>query len=69
MQVSEGDYDSVRVVSRRKAIEIADVSERTWERLEALGDVPVKTRLSQHRIGYRICDLREWLDRRRKIGA
>jgi predicted DNA-binding transcriptional regulator AlpA len=66
MQVSE-IFDSVRVVSRRKAIEIAGVSERTWERLEAVADVPVKTRLSQNRIGYRISDLREWLDRRREI--
>jgi predicted DNA-binding transcriptional regulator AlpA len=62
----DSDFESVRVVSKRKAAELADVSERTWDRLEAKGDVPAKTRLSDNRIGYRVVDIKEWLDARRE---
>ena len=63
----ENNLDLIRVLSRREAIKTANLSERTWERLEAAGDVPPKTRLSQGRIGYRVSDLKEWLDRRREV--
>jgi hypothetical protein len=33
---------------------------------QQIGDVPVKTRLSEHRIGYRVTDIKEWLDKRRE---
>jgi hypothetical protein len=65
----DGDFDSIRVVNRSDAQRLANLSPRTWERLEAVGDAPPKTRLSEGRIGYRICDLKEWLDRRRERGA
>jgi hypothetical protein len=60
------DFDSVRVVNRHDAIRLCNVSVRTWERLEAIGDTPVKTRLSEGRIGYRISDLKAWLDAHRE---
>jgi predicted DNA-binding transcriptional regulator AlpA len=41
------------------------VSARTFERIEAAGDGPAKTRLSEGRIGYRVSDLETWLDARR----
>jgi predicted DNA-binding transcriptional regulator AlpA len=30
------------------------------------GDVPPKTQLSERRVGYRVCDVEEWLDKRRR---
>jgi predicted DNA-binding transcriptional regulator AlpA len=58
--------DLVRVLSTPETIEAIGVSRRTWERLVQLGDVPIKTRISEGRIGYRVCDVAEWLDRRRE---
>jgi predicted DNA-binding transcriptional regulator AlpA len=59
------DYESVRVVDRPTAISICGVSPRTWDRLEARGETPPKTRLSANRTGYRLADLKSWLDARR----
>jgi predicted DNA-binding transcriptional regulator AlpA len=64
-----GDLDEIRVLSRSETIRTVGLSDRTWDRLEAAGDTPPKTRISQGRIGYRVCDVKEWLDRRRKAGA
>jgi predicted DNA-binding transcriptional regulator AlpA len=66
---SSSDLDLIRVLSRSETIEAVGVSEKTWERLEALGDVPAKTRLSEGRIGYRVCDIAAWLDARREGAA
>jgi predicted DNA-binding transcriptional regulator AlpA len=55
----------IRVVDRKTAAELIGVSPRTFDRLIALGDAPRSTKLSARRIGYRICDLRAWLDARR----
>jgi predicted DNA-binding transcriptional regulator AlpA len=63
----EDSLDLIRVVSRREAIKAANLSERTWERLEAKGDVPPKTQLSEGRIGYRVIDIVAWLDKRRVV--
>jgi hypothetical protein len=63
--MSEDFLDSVRVIGKAEAIKIANVSPRTWDRLEAAGETPPKTQLSERRIGYRLVDLRAWLDRRR----
>jgi hypothetical protein len=59
------DYESVRVVDRPTAIKLANLSGRTWARLEARGETPPKTRLSENRVGYRLIDLKKWLDARR----
>jgi predicted DNA-binding transcriptional regulator AlpA len=63
------DLDSVRVLTRHQTIEAVGVSGKTWERLEAVGDTPPKTRLSEGRIGYRVSDIKAWLDKRRERGA
>ena len=63
------DLKTIRVLSRPKTIEVLGVSERTFERLEAAGDVPPKTRLSEGRVGYRVSDIEEWLERRRVAGS
>jgi predicted DNA-binding transcriptional regulator AlpA len=58
--------EAVKVLNRRDAIAQLGLSERTFQRLEASGDGPPKTRLSEGRVGYRVCDLKEWLDARRE---
>jgi predicted DNA-binding transcriptional regulator AlpA len=63
------DLDSIRVLSEPETIRALGVSDRTFDRLKAIGDVPQKTRLSQGRVGYRVCDIKEWLDGRREGGA
>jgi predicted DNA-binding transcriptional regulator AlpA len=62
------DYD-VRVVDRPTAIKLTNLSQRTWARLEARGEAPPKTRLSANRTGYRLSDIKAWLDARRMSAA
>jgi predicted DNA-binding transcriptional regulator AlpA len=59
----------LRVLSRRQTIELVGVSEKTWERLEAVGDIPIKTKLSQGRVGHRLDHIKQWLDARQIGGA
>jgi predicted DNA-binding transcriptional regulator AlpA len=63
------DFDDLRVVPLPLAIKIVGISGRTWERMEARGETPPKTQLSPHRIGYRVSDLKEWLDARRAAAS
>jgi predicted DNA-binding transcriptional regulator AlpA len=63
------NLDTIRVLSRCETIKTVGLSDRTWDRLEAADDTPPKTRISRGRIGYRVCDVKEWLDRRRKAGV
>jgi predicted DNA-binding transcriptional regulator AlpA len=65
----DDDFALVRVVNRRKALELTNLSLRTWERLEAAGVAPPKTRISEGRVGYRVSDLKAWLDARREPSA
>jgi hypothetical protein len=67
--MDQAAFDSVRVVDEPTAIMLAGVSPRTWDRLRARGDVPPITRLSCRRIGYRLADLKKWLDARRVTTA
>ncbi len=61
--------NSVRVVDEPTAIMLTGVSPRTWDRLRARGETPPHTRLSERRIGYRLVDLKAWLDARRVPAA
>ena len=63
------DIDAIKVLNHRDAIRHLGVSERNFQRLEARGDAPPKTRLSEGRIGYRVSDLAAWLDARRVGGV
>jgi predicted DNA-binding transcriptional regulator AlpA len=58
-----------RVVDDRETPRVLGVSDRTWDRLKALGDAPPKTRLSANRVGYRLIDIVAWLDARRENAA
>lgn len=59
-------FESVRVVDRATAIRLIGVSPRTWDRMRARGDIPPITKLSKNRIGFRVADLKAWLDARRE---
>lgn len=61
----QDNFDSVRVVDVETAIKIVGLSRHTWMRLSKRGELPVQTRLSEYRVGYRISDIRAWLDARR----
>jgi hypothetical protein len=65
------EFKSVRCITRGELKQIlGNISERTLKRMEAVGDSPVKTRLSAGRVGYRLNDVEAWLDgRRMEIGG
>jgi predicted DNA-binding transcriptional regulator AlpA len=63
------DFDLIRVVDEPTAIMLTGVSPRTWDRLRARGETPPITKLSERRIGYRVVDIKNWLDARRVGGA
>jgi predicted DNA-binding transcriptional regulator AlpA len=58
-------FDSVRVVDEPTAISLVGLSRDTWDRLRARGEAPPVTKISERRIGYRLIDLKVWLDARR----
>ena len=60
------DLESIRVLNRSETLKMVGLSDRTWDRLEAKGETPPKTRISQGRIGYRVADIMKWLDSRRE---
>jgi predicted DNA-binding transcriptional regulator AlpA len=62
----DDDLNSIRVLSEPETYRAVGLSDRTWERLKAIGDTPPKTRLSEGRIGYRLSDIKKWLDARRE---
>jgi predicted DNA-binding transcriptional regulator AlpA len=62
--------DELKVYTKRETQKLIGLSGRTWDRLEARGETPPKTRLSLNRIGYRAGDIKDWLDARREaVGA
>jgi len=58
--------DDLKVYTKKETQKLIGLSGRTWDRLEALGETPPKTRLSPNRIGYRAPDIAAWLDARRE---
>jgi predicted DNA-binding transcriptional regulator AlpA len=64
----DDDFDSVRVLTKPQVLQVTSLNSRTWQRLEARGETPPKTQLSDNRIGYRLIDVAKWLDARRREG-
>jgi predicted DNA-binding transcriptional regulator AlpA len=62
----DDSLDLIRVLSEPETIRAVGLSDRTWDRLKSIGDTPPKTRLSEGRIGYRVSDIKTWLDNRRE---
>jgi predicted DNA-binding transcriptional regulator AlpA len=46
---------------------LGDISDSTWERMKRAGDIPPATKISERRIGRRLSDVIEWLDKRRRV--
>jgi predicted DNA-binding transcriptional regulator AlpA len=53
-----------RVVDEKTAAEFVGLAAITLERARKAGTGPRHVRLSERRIGYRVCDLVAWLDTR-----
>jgi predicted DNA-binding transcriptional regulator AlpA len=60
------DFDAVRCVSEPELRRLLGISDMTFTRMKARGDAPPKTQISPGRIGYRVADIKAWLDRRRQ---
>lgn len=58
--------DDLKVYTKKETQKLMGLSGRTWDREEAHGRTPPKTRLSPNRIGYRASDIATWLDARRE---
>jgi predicted DNA-binding transcriptional regulator AlpA len=67
--MDDKQLDSVRVLNRHETFKAIGVDERTFDRIEAAGYGPPKTQLSARRIGYRLTDVQQWLDARRRGAA
>jgi predicted DNA-binding transcriptional regulator AlpA len=60
--------NAIRVLSETELRQALGISEKTFERMRYRGDVPPKTQISARRVGYRVRDVEQWLDRRRLRG-
>jgi predicted DNA-binding transcriptional regulator AlpA len=56
--------ENLRVLSEPEAIRLTGISKPTWERMRARGETPPLVRISRCRIGYRVGDLRKWIEAR-----
>jgi predicted DNA-binding transcriptional regulator AlpA len=63
--MAEG-LNTIRVLSETELRQMLGISERTFDRMRYRGDIPPKTQISERRVGYRLCDVEEWLDQRRQ---
>jgi len=61
--------DSIRVLTKPETLKAVGLSAETWYRLERRGETPPKTQISTRRIGYRLIDIANWLDQRRRGGG
>jgi predicted DNA-binding transcriptional regulator AlpA len=62
--LSRPDLEAIRVLGRDEVIAFLGISKMTFDRLEAKGGGPRRVRLSSRRIGYRVSDIKAWLDAR-----
>jgi predicted DNA-binding transcriptional regulator AlpA len=62
-------FNPLQVFNRPATLKMLGLSDRTFDRLEATGQAPIKTHLSPNRIGYRASDIKDWLDQRREAAA
>jgi predicted DNA-binding transcriptional regulator AlpA len=56
--------EDLRVIPENEAANVAGVSVMTWQRMRHRGETPPLVRISRRRIGYRIGDLRKWIEAR-----
>jgi len=56
--------DDLRVIPESEAIHLANVSPASWSRMRQRGETPPLVRISRRRIGYRVSDLKKWIEAR-----
>jgi predicted DNA-binding transcriptional regulator AlpA len=56
--------DSVRIIRNKEMPSVIGMSPRQWKRLKRLGDCPPEIRLSERVLGYRLSDVKTWLDKK-----
>jgi predicted DNA-binding transcriptional regulator AlpA len=56
--------DSLRVLDKVGLLIALGISEQTYNRLNARGDLPESVQLSPRRVGYRVSAIERWLDAR-----
>jgi predicted DNA-binding transcriptional regulator AlpA len=61
--------EKLKVVKDPQMPDLLGVSDRTWERMKERGDHPPKIQISERRIGYRVGDIGEWLDAKRRVAG
>ena len=61
--------DDVRVLDEPTTAAAAGVSPATWIRMRQRGETPPCVQLSKRRIGYRVSELKKWLDERSRSSA
>ena len=64
-----GKLPGEAIVPRYIVLELCAISDMTRWRLERRGQFPPLIKLSERRVGYRVTDIREWLDGRREWGS
>jgi predicted DNA-binding transcriptional regulator AlpA len=57
----------MKIIDEREAAKLNGVSLMTWLRMKRLGETPPPIQLSKRRIGYRLTDIKEWQDARRRF--
>ena len=62
------DVARQRVLDEKTAADFIGLSPATLERMRKLGTAPKHLMLSPRRLGYRVCDLLQWLDDRASAG-
>jgi len=60
------ELNVIRVLTETELCRMLGISNKTFERMRYRGDVPPKTQLSDRRVGYRVCDVQQWLDAKRQ---
>jgi predicted DNA-binding transcriptional regulator AlpA len=60
------DLDSIRVIRDHDMPETIGTSSSSWQRMKRQGDTPPVTMLSERQKGYRLSDIKIWLDAKRE---
>jgi predicted DNA-binding transcriptional regulator AlpA len=58
------DFDSVRIIRDGDMPDIIGTSRSSWLRMKQGGDCPPAIRLSVRQVGYRLSDVKVWLDKK-----
>ena len=66
IQVTINLLEGDRIVSAKERKRLIPFSNAHWDRLEKDGKVPRRIRLGEHRVGWSLMALQDWLDERER---